>query len=264
MFGVGHPHVKQVFLKSWLPGRSEVAAFFARGILKSLFHADCAESKCRSLPQSIRLSSASCICFMCKVLVRAVGVEPTLCQPELDFESSASTSSATPACSREFFALQLPRDSFAALNRVYLPQHRASSPAKPPADSQGKTLHRWARNSALKVLLTHGFRRWRGSNRVFGCWGDHDGGWDIRRRQPPDRVEPPFRAAREGFHFAGEHGIKRCHRQSHFDQAFLGHWGEEIEIAQDKRGFGDDCNRMIGSGQHFEHLAHEKLVARLA
>jgi hypothetical protein len=31
--------------------------------------------------------------------VRAVGLEPTLCQPELDFESSASTSSATPALS---------------------------------------------------------------------------------------------------------------------------------------------------------------------
>jgi hypothetical protein len=32
------------------------------------------------------------------IVVRAVGVEPTLCQPELDFESSASTCSATPAC----------------------------------------------------------------------------------------------------------------------------------------------------------------------
>jgi hypothetical protein len=31
------------------------------------------------------------------LMVRAVGVEPTLCQPELDFESSASTCSATPA-----------------------------------------------------------------------------------------------------------------------------------------------------------------------
>jgi hypothetical protein len=36
-------------------------------------------------------------------------------------ESSASTSSATPASSREFFAFELRRDSFAALNRAYLP-----------------------------------------------------------------------------------------------------------------------------------------------
>jgi hypothetical protein len=108
-------------------------------------------------------------------LVRAVGVEPTLCQPELDFESSASTSSATPACRREPFALQLPRDSFAALNRAYLPQQRAASLAEPSGRS-GQNSSSSGAVSALKVLLTHAFRRrryGRDAARISPPWVHH-------------------------------------------------------------------------------------------
>jgi hypothetical protein len=65
-------------------------------------------------------------------MVRAAGIEPALCQPELDFESSASTSSATPAPGAAI-AIRTPAAArFICGSRSRLSaKSRASSPADP-------------------------------------------------------------------------------------------------------------------------------------
>jgi hypothetical protein len=69
-----------------------------------------------------------------KQLVRAAGIEPALCRQNWILSPARLPVPPRPR-SREIVALQLPRDSFAALNRTYLPQQRAASLAEPSGRS---------------------------------------------------------------------------------------------------------------------------------
>jgi hypothetical protein len=59
---------------------------------------------------------------------------------------------------------------------------------------------------------------------------NHHCGGDFGRCKLPHRLEPAKRAAC---------AIESCYRYGNFGETLLGHWREEIEVAQDKCRFGD-------------------------
>ena len=90
---------------------------------------------------------------------------------------------------------------------------------------------------------------------------DHDRGRNAGLRQLLDRLQPARRRRRARLHRPRQIAVERRHRQRHLDQPALRHGREEIEIAQDQRGFGDDRDRVIGLRQNLQNSAHDAMLA---
>jgi hypothetical protein len=60
---------------------------------------------------------------------------------------------------------------------------------------------------------------------------------------------------------AGEAAIERRHRERDGGQPFLGHIGENVDVALDERRFGDDAHRMVELLQHLEDAARDPELA---
>src|SRR6185312_1864457 len=80
-------------------------------------------------------------------------------------------------------------------------------------------------------------------------------------RQLPQGLEAPHRRRRARLHLARQLGVERRHRQRDLRQLALGHAGEDVDVAQHQRRFGDDADRMAGTLQHFEDAAHHLIFA---
>ena len=74
------------------------------------------------------------------------------------------------------------------------------------------------------------------------------------------RLEPLVRRARARLHGAGELAVERRDGERDLDQAALRHGAQDVEIAQDERGFGDDADGMVGGRQHFEDAPHDAVA----
>ncbi len=74
--------------------------------------------------------------------------------------------------------------------------------------------------------------------------GDIDGGGNSGRGQPADRLQPLHRHGRPGLQQSGQIAVKGGDRQGDADQSVGGQSGQQIEIAQNQRGFGGDGDRM--------------------
>ena len=79
--------------------------------------------------------------------------------------------------------------------------------------------------------------------------------------EPPQGFEPAHRRRRARLHLARQLGVERGHRQRHLGELALGHAGEDVEVAQHQRRFGDDADRMAGAVEHFEDAAHHLVFA---
>jgi hypothetical protein len=66
--------------------------------------------------------------------------------------------------------------------------------------------------------------------------------------------------ARARLHGAGELGVERGDRHRHFDEAALGHGGEQIEVAQDQCRLGDDAHRVARRGEQLQDAAHDAVA----
>lgn len=90
--------------------------------------------------------------------MRAAGVEPALCRQNwilsparLPVPPRPHVAASSSHCSC--------RATLLRLSTAPICHNKEQRVQQNPADGQGKILHRWARNSPPKVLLTHAFRR---------------------------------------------------------------------------------------------------------
>ena len=62
-------------------------------------------------------------------------------------------------------------------------------------------------------------------------------------------------------HLAGDPAIERRHGDRHLDEAAACHAGEDVKIARDERGLGDDADGMVGAVQNLQHRAGYSVLA---
>ena len=74
-------------------------------------------------------------------------------------------------------------------------------------------------------------------------------------------VEPALRARRARLELARELAVEGADRHEDLDQILLRHRPEQVEVALDQRRLGDDGDRVIALGQHFEDAAGDPVLA---
>ena len=58
-------------------------------------------------------------------------------------------------------------------------------------------------------------------------------------------------------HGAREVTVERGERDGDGDEALCSHWREDVDVARHQRGLGDECDRVIVRGEHFENAARD-------
>ena len=80
-------------------------------------------------------------------------------------------------------------------------------------------------------------------------------------RQNLDRIQPSLRRRGAWLHRTGQSSIEGRDRDEGRRQPLARHRPQDVQVPSDQGGLGDDADRLVESGRHFQHATRDLQVA---